>query len=94
MSETNHWKSFKHKSPFSGEKEKKKRKIKNQENRCIPSHAVASSKEINESATSFQIHTLPDGMTVEVLVKGKPDGKVASPGKQVTIFENSDRDAE
>ncbi|XP_060194301.1 uncharacterized protein LOC132623538 isoform X2 [Lycium barbarum] len=72
-------------SPHSQErKKKKKRKIKNQENHCdscIPSHAFASFKEINESATS-----LPDGMTVEVLVKGKPDGKVASPGKQVKIY--------
>ncbi|XP_060195509.1 peptidyl-prolyl cis-trans isomerase FKBP43-like [Lycium barbarum] len=69
-------------SPHS--QERKKRKIENQENHCnssIPSDAVASFKEINESTTSF-----PDGMTVEVLVKGKPDGKVASPGKQVKIY--------
>ncbi|MCD7469829.1 hypothetical protein HAX54_009132 [Datura stramonium] len=79
-------------------KKKKKRKIKNQENHCdssIPSQlemenrsAVASSKEkkINESAISSQTRTLPDGMTVEVLVKGKPDGKVASLGKQVKVY--------
>ncbi|KAF3615479.1 hypothetical protein FXO37_35493 [Capsicum annuum] len=69
----------------SQEREKNKEmNIKNRENQCdssIPSHTVASSKEIKESATS-----LPDGMTVEVLVKGKPDGKVASTGKQVEIY--------
>lgn len=74
----------------SQEREKNKEmNIKNRENQCdssIPSHTVPSSKEIKESATS-----LPDGMTVEVLVKGKPDGKVASTGKQVH-FENLDRD--
>ncbi|KAK6796225.1 hypothetical protein RDI58_003926 [Solanum bulbocastanum] len=47
--------------------------------------AVANSKDINESAKSSQIHTLPDGPTVEVMVKGKADGKVASPGKQIKI---------
>ncbi|KAK4709734.1 hypothetical protein R3W88_004247 [Solanum pinnatisectum] len=46
---------------------------------------VAKSKDINESATSSQIHTLPDEQTVEVMVKGKADGKVASPGKQIKI---------
>ncbi|KAM3250036.1 putative protein isoform X1 [Capsicum annuum] len=69
----------------SQEREKNKEmNIKNRENQCdssIPSHTVPSSKEIKESATS-----LPDGMTVEVLVKGKPDGKVASTGKQVEIY--------
>ncbi|CAN4123495.1 unnamed protein product [Withania somnifera] len=68
---------------------KKKRKIKKQENHCdssIPSNAAASSKEINESATSSQIHTFEDGMTVELLVNGNPDGKVASPGNQVKIY--------
>lgn len=68
---------------------KKKRKIKKQENHhdsSIPSHTAASSKEIDESATSSQIRTLADGMTVEVLVKGNPDGRVASPGNQVKIY--------
>uniref|UniRef100_A0A0V0IBM6 Putative ovule protein n=1 Tax=Solanum chacoense TaxID=4108 RepID=A0A0V0IBM6_SOLCH len=54
--------------------------------------AVANSKDINESATSSQIHTLLDGPTVEVMVKGKADRKVASPGEQVLQFENSDTD--
>ncbi|KAJ8550223.1 hypothetical protein K7X08_035709 [Anisodus acutangulus] len=84
-------------SPHSQEKrKKKKRMIENKENCChssIPSNAVASSEEINESSTSSQISSLQDGMTVEVLVKGKSYGKVALPGKKVTLFENSDRDA-
>lgn len=76
-------------------KKKRKRKIKNQEKHCDSSiqsqlemenrSAVADSKDINESATSTQMHTLPDGLAIEVLVKGKSDGKVASPGKQVKI---------
>uniref|UniRef100_M1B5N9 Transcription regulator n=1 Tax=Solanum tuberosum TaxID=4113 RepID=M1B5N9_SOLTU len=73
-------------------KKKKKRKIENQEKHRDSSiqsqlemenrSAVANAKDINESATSSQMHTLPDGLTVEVMVKGKVDGKVASPGKQ------------
>ncbi|XP_055805868.1 uncharacterized protein LOC129874587 isoform X2 [Solanum dulcamara] len=76
-------------------KKKKRRKIENQEKHSDSSIqsqlemenqlAVASSKDINESATSSQIHTLPDGLTVEVLVKGKADGEVASPGKLVKV---------
>lgn len=79
-------------------KKKKKRKIKNQEKHCDSSiqsqlemtnwNAVANAKDINESATLTQINALPDGLAVEVLVKGKADGKVASPGKQVILFEN------
>lgn len=48
-------------------------------------NAVANAKDINESATLTQINALPDGLAVEVLVKGKADGKVASPGKQVKV---------
>ncbi|KAH0697961.1 hypothetical protein KY289_015443 [Solanum tuberosum] len=76
-------------------KKKKKRKIENQEKHRDSSiqsqlemenrSAVANAKDINESATSSQMHTLPDGLTVEVMVKGKVDGKVASPGKQIKI---------
>ncbi|KAK4360272.1 hypothetical protein RND71_019224 [Anisodus tanguticus] len=77
-------------SPHSQEKrKKKKRMIENKENcyhSSIPSNAVASSEEINERSTSSQIRSLQDGMTVEVLVKGKSDGKVALPGKKVKIY--------
>ncbi|KAH0719088.1 hypothetical protein KY290_015761 [Solanum tuberosum] len=76
-------------------KKKKKRKIENQEKHRDSSiqsqlemenrSAVANAKDINESATSSQMHTLPDGLTVEVMVKGKVNGKVASPGKQIKI---------
>ncbi|KAL3344049.1 hypothetical protein AABB24_023470 [Solanum stoloniferum] len=80
----------------SQEREKKKRrKIENQEKHRDSSiqsqlemenqSAVANAKDINECATSSLIHTLLDGLTVEVMVKGKADGKVASPGKQIKI---------
>lgn len=83
-------------------KKKKKRKIENPEKHRDSSiqsqlemenqSAVAYAKINYESAKSSDIHTLSDGLTVEVMVKGKADGKVASLGKQVILFENLDRD--
>ncbi|XP_070052720.1 peptidyl-prolyl cis-trans isomerase FKBP43-like isoform X2 [Nicotiana tomentosiformis] len=75
----------------------KKRKIENQENRCDSNisssqlemenqSSLATPKEITENATSPQVLTLSDGVTFEVLVKGKQDGKAASIGKQVKIY--------
>ncbi|XP_027770860.1 uncharacterized protein LOC107008897 isoform X2 [Solanum pennellii] len=76
-------------------KKKKKRKIENPEKHRDSSiqsqlemenqSAVAYAKNNNESAKSSDIHTLSDGLTVEVMVKGKADGKVASLGKQIKI---------
>ncbi|XP_010315531.2 uncharacterized protein FKBP43 isoform X1 [Solanum lycopersicum] len=76
-------------------KKKKKRKIENPEKHRDSSiqsqlemenqSAVAYAKINYESAKSSDIHTLSDGLTVEVMVKGKADGKVASLGKQIKI---------
>ncbi|XP_016485436.2 uncharacterized protein LOC107805857 [Nicotiana tabacum] len=74
-------------------KKEKKRKIENQANRCDSNisssqlemenqSSLANPKEITKSATSPpQVLTLSDGVTFEVLVKGKQDGKVASTRK-------------
>ncbi|XP_019233076.1 PREDICTED: peptidyl-prolyl cis-trans isomerase FKBP43-like [Nicotiana attenuata] len=74
----------------------KKRKIENQENRYDSNilsqlemenrSSLANPKEITESCKAPQILTLSNGVTFEVLVKGKQDGKVASTGKQVKIY--------
>ncbi|XP_070052608.1 peptidyl-prolyl cis-trans isomerase FKBP43 [Nicotiana tomentosiformis] len=75
----------------------KKRKIENQENRCDSNisssqlemenqSSLATPKEITENATSPHVLTLSDGVTFEVLMKGKQDGKAASIGKQVKIY--------
>uniref|UniRef100_A0A3Q7FFG9 Uncharacterized protein n=1 Tax=Solanum lycopersicum TaxID=4081 RepID=A0A3Q7FFG9_SOLLC len=74
-----------HGGRLKGEKEKKEkedRKLRKILRLSIQSQlemenwsAVVNSKDINESDTSSQIHTLPDRSTVEVMMKGKAMGK-------------------
>ena len=41
--------------------------------------------EDNHSAKSLQVRTFPNGLVIEEVAMGKPDGKRASPGNQVRL---------
>ncbi|XP_010536525.1 PREDICTED: peptidyl-prolyl cis-trans isomerase FKBP53-like [Tarenaya hassleriana] len=80
----------------SAEKKKKnKNKNKNQEADGTADKAVSSNQEKEKSdsvsegnkgnSKTSHVQTHPNGLIVEELVMGKPDGKRASPGKQVSV---------
>ncbi|KAL8552592.1 hypothetical protein ACS0TY_001326 [Phlomoides rotata] len=81
--------------PPSAKKERKKKKKKNkqQENAQTPNaegkqtddtESVMEKQEKRE-AKSLQVRTFPNGLVIEELAMGKPDGKRASPGKKVSV---------
>lgn len=41
-------------------------------------------KQEKKEAKSLQVRTFPNGLVIEELAMGKPDGKRASPGKKVS----------
>lgn len=47
------------------------------------SGSVSKKQEKKEEAKSLQVRTFPNGLVIEELAMGKPDGKKASPGKKV-----------
>lgn len=81
----------------SSEKKKEKKKKKQeklQENVPTPrseekltdkSGSVSKKQEKKEEAKSLQVRTFPNGLVIEELAMGKPDGKKASPGKKVSV---------
>ncbi|XP_010532259.1 PREDICTED: peptidyl-prolyl cis-trans isomerase FKBP53 [Tarenaya hassleriana] len=84
------------KSPdTTSEKKKKKKRKKNKdqeaEDKTVSGNnqdkqKLGSVSEGNqENSKSSQTRTYPNGLIVEELVMGKPDGKRASPGKQVSV---------
>ena len=76
-------------------KKKKKKKKTAQENQVGANASVSQSgnkdtstlkSEENQTAgKSSQVRTFPNGLVVEELAMGKPDGKRASRGKQVIL---------
>ncbi|OMO85875.1 hypothetical protein CCACVL1_09947 [Corchorus capsularis] len=78
------------------EKKKKKKKKKNtQENQVGANTAVSDSgdkgtstlksEEKPTASKSSQVRTFPNGLVIEELAMGRPDGKRASRGKQVSV---------
>jgi FK506-binding nuclear protein len=73
-------------------KKKKKKKKTTQESEggtnTTQTASAMKNQEIEEKeseAKSSQVRTFPNGLIIEELAMGKPDGKRASPGKQVTF---------
>ena len=71
-------------------KKKKKKKKTTQESEGGTNQTVAAmgNQEVEEKQSevkSSQMRTYPNGLVIEELAMGKPDGKRASPGKQVTL---------
>ncbi|KAI5670192.1 hypothetical protein M9H77_10556 [Catharanthus roseus] len=73
------------------EKEKKKKKKKKQENSSNAENSATdksvSTIEAEEKAEAkpFQVRSFPNGLVIEELSMGKPDGKKAAPGKKVSV---------
>lgn len=77
---------------FYRKKQKKKNQNKLQENAPTPNaekkvddknETVLKKQEEGGAAKSLQVRSFPNGLTIEELAMGKPDGKRASPGKKV-----------
>uniref|UniRef100_A0A2N9FNC3 peptidylprolyl isomerase n=1 Tax=Fagus sylvatica TaxID=28930 RepID=A0A2N9FNC3_FAGSY len=71
-------------------KKKKKKKKTTQESEGGTNQTVAAmgNQEVEEKQSevkSSQMRTYPNGLVIEELAMGKPDGKRASPGKQVSV---------
>uniref|UniRef100_A0A5B7BEQ9 peptidylprolyl isomerase n=1 Tax=Davidia involucrata TaxID=16924 RepID=A0A5B7BEQ9_DAVIN len=79
----------------SKEKKKKKKKEKSKKQETKANASVeqtvidkdGSTMEIEEKteAKPFQVRSFPNGLVIEELAMGKPDGKRASPGKKVSV---------
>ncbi|KAL3647436.1 hypothetical protein CASFOL_008404 [Castilleja foliolosa] len=75
------------------EKKKNKKKNKQQESGSTPSAEVKQTdknepvqeKQESKEAKSMQMRTFPNGLAIEELVMGKPDGKRATRGKKVSV---------
>ncbi|KAK4800270.1 hypothetical protein SAY86_020757 [Trapa natans] len=69
--------------------EKKKKKKKNK--KLQETADLSDTAKVEQSASTLseqkpsQVRTFPNGLVVEELEMGKPDGKKASPGKQVSV---------
>lgn len=55
----------------------------NAEEKLTDKKGTIVEKQEKEDAKSLQVRTFPNGLVIEELVMGKPDGKRASPGKKV-----------
>ncbi|KAI3458261.1 hypothetical protein Pfo_014924 [Paulownia fortunei] len=75
-------------------KEKKKKKQNNQQESAPTPNAEGKltdkkgsilEKQEKEEPKSLQVRSFPNGLVIEELVMGKPDGKRASPGKKVSV---------
>ncbi|EOA16577.1 hypothetical protein CARUB_v10004742mg [Capsella rubella] len=71
----------------SAEKKNKKNKKKSSEEATVESKAISSSAEKQTKVDSkpSQVRTHPNGLVIEELSMGKPNGKRADPGKTVTV---------
>lgn len=70
------------------EKETKKKKKRNKNHDNDPNNDVASKLSVAEEkqgGAGRNAKTYPNGLTVEELSMGKPDGKRASPGTKVIL---------
>ncbi|XP_058205230.1 peptidyl-prolyl cis-trans isomerase FKBP53 isoform X1 [Rhododendron vialii] len=74
------------------EKKRKKKKSKKQSSNTdtdlsVPEKIVSTKEDIEKETGSkpFQVRTFPNGLVIEELAMGKPDGKKASPGKKVSV---------
>lgn len=72
-------------------KKNKKKKAKESEEQTKDASAdkngsASSPEQIQGSSKSSQVRTYPNGLVVEEVAMGKPDGKKAAPGKKVTSF--------
>ncbi|XP_011076280.1 peptidyl-prolyl cis-trans isomerase FKBP53 [Sesamum indicum] len=81
--------------PSSEKKKEKKKKKQNKQQEVAPTPSAEEKltekkgtiveKQEKEEAKSLQVRTFPNGLVIEELVMGKPDGKRASPGKKVGV---------
>lgn len=71
----------------SREKEKEKKKKKQEKVVSLDADKSGSKMEVEEKAEAkpFQVRSFPNGLVIEELSMGKPDGKKAAPGKKVTL---------
>ena len=80
----------------SDKKKKKKKKKKTQDSGATTKDQAVSavggeakssleSEDKQSTAKSSQVRTFSNGLVIEELAMGKPDGKRASPGSQVTL---------
>lgn len=46
---------------------------------------ASATEQVQSEAKSSKVRTFPNGLVIEEVAMGKPDGKRASPGKQVII---------
>ncbi|GFP88301.1 peptidyl-prolyl cis-trans isomerase fkbp53 [Phtheirospermum japonicum] len=75
------------------EKKRNKKKNKRQESGSTPSaeekqtdkNGPVLEKQESKEAKSMQVRTFPNGLAIEELVMGKPDGKRATRGKKVSV---------
>lgn len=77
-------------------RKKKKKKGKKQSSNtatdlCVPEKIVSTKEDIEKETGSkpFQVRSFPNGLVIEELAMGKPDGKKASPGKKVKLCDTS-----
>ncbi|KAK4431580.1 Peptidyl-prolyl cis-trans isomerase FKBP53 [Sesamum alatum] len=80
--------------PSSEKKKEKKKKKQNKQQEIAPTPNAEEKltekkgvveKQEKKEAKSLQVRTFPNGLVIEELVMGKPDGKRASPGKKVSV---------
>ncbi|KAG5558434.1 hypothetical protein RHGRI_008389 [Rhododendron griersonianum] len=78
------------------EKKRKKKKSKKQSSNTdtdlsVPEKIVSTKEDIEKETGSkpFQVRSFPNGLVIEELAMGKPDGKKASPGKKVKLCDTS-----
>lgn len=82
---------------FRKKEKKQKKQDKLQENAPTPrseekltdKSGSVSKKQEKREAKSLQVRTFPNGLVIEELAMGKPDGKKASPGKKVNGLRTS-----
>ncbi|KAK2971744.1 hypothetical protein RJ640_022883, partial [Escallonia rubra] len=67
-------KSKKHETPVDADKKQ-----------TVGEKNLSTEEEEKAEATPFQVRSLPNGLVIEELVMGRPDGKKASPGKKVSV---------
>lgn len=85
----NDWEYFHDNFYSEKQKEKKKKKKKKQENATDIEQATTgksgSSKQTDEKAEAkpSKVRTFPNGLVIEMLAMGIPDGRKAAPGKKV-----------
>lgn len=82
---------------LSEKKKRKRKKKKAQENEGntrtdqtvsaveVKKEPASATEQVQTEAKSSQVRSFPNGLVIEEVAMGKPDGKRASPGKQVSV---------